>query len=79
MKTRSPAAVSLDLRGLPSPLPVAKVAVAMARLHPGDLVEVLATDRGAARDFAVWCRATGNELLEQGEEAGAFWFVIRKR
>jgi len=79
MRTRNPVALSLDVRRLPSPLPVAKVAVAMARLQPGELVEVLATGRGAARDFAVWSRATGNELLEQGEEAGTFRFVIRRR
>jgi tRNA 2-thiouridine synthesizing protein A len=79
MKTQSSAALSLDLRDLPSPLPVAKVAVAMASLHPGELVEVLATGPAAIRDFAVWCLATGNELLDLGEDAGTFRFVIQKR
>jgi tRNA 2-thiouridine synthesizing protein A len=69
---------SLDLKGLSCPMPIAKTAQAIRELQAGDLIEVLATDPGSVPDFDAWCRNTGNELLEQTEEAGVFRFLIRK-
>lgn len=71
--------LTLDLKGLACPMPIAKTAKAMRDLQPGDILEALATDPGSVPDFDAWCRSTGNELLEQTEEAGVFRFVIRKR
>jgi len=70
---------TLDLRGLTDPLPVARTAVAMTAMDPGELAEVLTTDRGSIRDFLAWSRATGNRLVEQTEDGGIYRFVIRKR
>jgi tRNA 2-thiouridine synthesizing protein A len=70
---------TLDLRGLADPLPVARTAVAMATMDPGELAEVLTTDRGSLRDFLAWSRATGNRLVEQTEDGGVYRLVIRKR
>jgi tRNA 2-thiouridine synthesizing protein A len=53
--------------------------VAMAAMDPGELAEVLTTDRGSIRDFLAWSRATGNRLVEQTEDGGVHRFVIRKR
>ena len=72
------ATLTLDLRGLACPLPIAKTAKAMRDLQPGDVIEALATDPGSVPDFDAWCRTTGNELIEHGEDAGVFRFVIRK-
>ena len=47
-------------------------------LQAGDILEVLSTDPGSVRDFEAFCSATGNPLLESGEEAGVFRFVIEK-
>jgi tRNA 2-thiouridine synthesizing protein A len=69
---------TLDLRGRSAPLPIARTAVAMAGMHSGELLEVLTTDRGSLLDVPVWCRATGNRLVEQTED-GVYRFVIRKR
>lgn len=71
--------LTLDLKGLACPMPIAKTAKAMRDLQPGDILEALATDPGSVPDFDAWCRSTGNELLEQTEEAGVFRFVIRRR
>ena len=68
----------LDLKGLACPMPIAKTALAMRDLQPGDVLEALATDPGSVPDFNAWCQNTGNELLEQTEEAGVFRFLIRK-
>jgi tRNA 2-thiouridine synthesizing protein A len=69
---------SLDLKGLSCPLPIAKTAQAMRELQPGDVIEVLATDPGSVPDFNAWCQNTGNELVEQTEDAGVFRFLLRK-
>lgn len=71
-------AVTLDLKGLSCPLPIVKTAKAVKELLPGDVIEAVATDPGSAPDFVAWCRATGNELLEQSEQDGVYRFVIRK-
>jgi tRNA 2-thiouridine synthesizing protein A len=68
----------LDARGLLCPMPVVKVKLAIEEVAPGQTLRVLATDPAAPRDFVVWCKETGNELLESGEENGVFTFLIRK-
>jgi tRNA 2-thiouridine synthesizing protein A len=69
---------TLDLTGLSCPLPIIKTAKAVRELSVGDLVEALATDPGSVADFDAWCRSTGNELIERGEQDGVYRFVIRK-
>jgi tRNA 2-thiouridine synthesizing protein A len=72
-------AVSLDLQGLSCPIPIVRTAMAMKRLAPGELVEVLATDPGSVPDFKAWSKATGNPLLESGVEDGVFRFLLKKK
>jgi tRNA 2-thiouridine synthesizing protein A len=70
---------SLDLKGLSCPLPIVKTAQAAKDLASGDLIEALATDPGSIADFGAWCKATGNELVEQSDAEGVYRFVIRKK
>jgi TusA-related sulfurtransferase len=70
---------TLDLKGLSCPLPIVKTAQATKELASGDLIEALATDPGSVADFTAWCKATGNELVDQSEADGVFRFVIRKK
>ncbi len=42
-------------------------------------VELLATDVGSIKDVAAWCRATGNELIEQTSDGAVYHFVIRRK
>ena len=70
---------TLDLKGLSCPMPIVKTAQAIKDLAAGDLIEALATDPGSVADFAAWCTATGNDLVERGEGDGVYRFVIRKR
>ena len=72
-------AATLDLKGLSCPMPIVKTALAVKELTAGELLEALATDPGSVADFAAWCRATGNELVEQSAADGVFRFVIRKK
>ena len=71
-------AKTLDLKGLACPLPIAKAAQAIRDLKQGELLEAFATDPGSVPDFNAWAKSTGNDLVEQTEEAGVFRFLIRK-
>jgi len=70
---------TLDFCGLACPLPIAKTAIAMKSVAPGDVVEVLSTDPGSVPDFTAWCQRTGNPLIEASVQNGVHRFVIRKR
>jgi len=69
---------TLDARGSACPMPIVKTSQAIKGIAVGDTLEILATDRGAVSDVPAWCTFTGNELLEQSEDAGVFRFVVRK-
>ena len=68
----------LDARGSACPMPIVKTSQAIKTIPVGDSLEILATDRGSVSDVPAWCTFTGNELLEQTEDAGVFRFVVRK-
>jgi tRNA 2-thiouridine synthesizing protein A len=70
---------TVDARGLSCPMPIVKTAQAVKTLAPGSIVEVLATDPGSTKDFVAWCKATGNELIEQSVDGTVFRFVIRRK
>jgi tRNA 2-thiouridine synthesizing protein A len=72
-------ALTLDLKGLSCPLPIAKTARAVRDLQPGELIEVFATDPGSVADFGAWAKATGNALVETAQEGGVYRFVIKKK
>jgi tRNA 2-thiouridine synthesizing protein A len=60
-------------------MPIVKTALAIAGMASGELLEVLATDRGSTKDFAAWSTTTGNELLDQSAEDGVYRFVLRRK
>jgi tRNA 2-thiouridine synthesizing protein A len=69
----------IDARGLNCPLPILRTKKALNDMTSGQMLRIMATDPASVRDFQAFARQTGNELLEQGEEDGAFWFVLRRR
>jgi tRNA 2-thiouridine synthesizing protein A len=69
---------TLDARGLLCPMPVVKTAKAFKELGPGQVLKVVATDRGAITDLPAWAETTGNEMLDWYEEDGRLVFLIRK-
>ena len=69
----------VDARGLNCPLPILRTKKALNDMTSGQLLRVLATDPGSVRDFEVFAKQTGNELLDQREENGAFVFVMKRR
>lgn len=67
----------LDVKGLNCPLPILKAKKALLGMPAGGTLEVLATDPGSVADFSAFCRTTGNELLESGQDGEVYRFVIR--
>jgi len=68
----------LDAKGLNCPLPILKAKKALKDIPAGGTLEILATDPGSVADFQAFCRTTGNELVEQGEEGGVYRFLLKK-
>ena len=69
---------TLDTKGMNCPMPILKARKSIKKLNVGDTLEVYSTDPGSVRDFASFCKATGNDLLESGEDAGVYRYLIRK-
>ncbi|CAM3956559.1 sulfurtransferase TusA family protein [Roseateles saccharophilus] len=69
----------LDTRGLNCPLPILKAKKALAEMHSGELLRIVATDPGSMRDFQAFARQTGNELVAQETRADEFIHVLRRR
>ncbi|MBI2887266.1 MAG: sulfurtransferase TusA family protein [Chloroflexi bacterium] len=68
----------LDTSGELCPLPVIKTKLAMDKLAPGQVVQLIATDPGSKSDLPSWANSTGNSILEAREEQGKFVFLIQK-
>lgn len=69
----------LDVRKLACPLPILRAKKSLSALTAGQLLKVVATDRGSPRDFADFCSKTGNELLSSTQQGDEFIFLIRRR
>lgn len=69
----------LDARGLNCPLPILRVKKALAEMAGSKVLKVVATDVGSVKDFQAFCKQTGNDLLDSGENNGEYTFFIRKR
>jgi tRNA 2-thiouridine synthesizing protein A len=70
---------TLDATGLLCPLPVLKARRALRSLPAGGILEVRATDPGAAKDFEHFCQVTGCEMVASSHEPGGVMrFVLKK-
>ena len=69
----------LDVKGLNCPLPILRAKKALTDMESGQVLRVVSTDPGSVKDFAAFCKQTGNPLLSSEETAAAFTFLISKR
>ena len=74
-----PEAVILDVTGLKCPMPLLKAKKALNELPAGALLRVLATDPGSVRDFDVFSKQSGHELLESLQAEGRYSYLLRKK
>ena len=71
-------AQSLDCMGLYCPMPIIKTAEKIKELKPGEILEVVADDRGIKQDMPAWCQATGHEFLGVEEEGDEIKVYVKK-
>jgi tRNA 2-thiouridine synthesizing protein A len=69
----------LDVRQLACPLPIQRAKKSLSTMSAGQVLKVVATDKGSPKDFVDFCGKTGNELLSSMEQGGEFVFLIRRR
>jgi len=68
----------LDARGLKCPLPVLKARKALQPLAAGQVLELLADDPAAPKDFLSFAATTGHRLETLPGEGGGWRFRLTK-
>ncbi len=69
---------TLNACGLQCPGPIVQVYKRMEEMERGDVLDVTATDPGFKSDIGVWCKKTGNTLIESGKRDKVFFAIIKK-
>jgi len=69
---------SLDCVGLYCPMPIVKTAEKIKQLKLGEVLEVVADDKGIKQDMPAWCQTTGHEFLGVDEEGGEIRVYVKK-
>jgi tRNA 2-thiouridine synthesizing protein A len=69
----------IDARGLNCPLPILRTKKALSSMKSGEILRVLATDKGAVKDFQAFAKQTANELIASDESGEFLVFLLRKR
>ena len=69
------ATTTVDTSGLLCPLPVYKAALALGKLSPGDVLELVCTDPGSLEDIPALARQRGDTLVrvEERDDSQVFW------
>lgn len=69
----------VDARGLNCPLPILRTKKALTDMQSGQVLRILATDPGSAKDFQAFARQTGNVLVDQSANDKELTFFMRKK
>jgi len=71
-------ALTVDARGLSCPMPIVRARKGMDAIAVGQVLEVLATDKGAPADFRNWCLQTDQKFLALQQEDGYYRMFLKK-
>lgn len=73
------AALELDCRDVPCPMPVIELARHLGDVEVGELLAVVARDPAAAVDVPAWCRMKGQDYVgADTADDGAPRYVVRR-
>ncbi|MFC2033722.1 sulfurtransferase TusA family protein [Chloroflexota bacterium] len=70
---------SLDCMGLYCPMPIVKTAAKIKELKIGEVLEIVADDKGIKLDMPAWCQVIGHEFLEVEEEGNEIKVYVKKK
>lgn len=70
---------TMDCIGLYCPMPIAKTAMQMKKLKVGEILEIVADDKGIKSDIPAWCKTTGHEFLGMEEKGTEIHLFVRKK
>lgn len=68
----------VDARGLSCPMPIVKAKKGIESLQSGQVMELIATDKGSVNDVQAWAKQAGHEVLSVEEQNGEYHFRIKK-
>ncbi len=68
----------LDVRGLSCPMPALRARIALSRMASGEVLRIVATDRGSPRDFETFAKKTGHRLIGKTTTRKEFVFYLQK-
>lgn len=60
-------------------MPIAKTATRMKQLKIGEVLEIVADDKGVKMDVPAWCKTTGHECLGIEEAGGEIHAYVKKK
>ena len=69
---------SLDCMGLYCPMPIVKTAEKIKQLKLGEVLEIVADDKGIKQDMPAWCEDTGHECVGEEEADGEIRVYVKK-
>jgi tRNA 2-thiouridine synthesizing protein A len=74
----------LDVKGLKCPMPIVKAKKALDALEPGQVLQVVATDKGSVLDMQGWAntnkaaRLLGQETTQEGGQELFIHYIERQ-
>ncbi len=69
---------TLDCTGLYCPMPIVKTREKFKELKTGEVLEIVADDKGITKDMPAWAEATGNQYLGSEESGGEIKVYVKK-
>lgn len=69
---------SIDCMGLYCPMPIVRTMEKIKQMKTGEVLEVVADDKGIKLDMPAWAESTGNEYLGEEEEGGEIKVYVKK-
>lgn len=70
--------VEADACGLQCPGPIMRLKNEIDRLSDGDILKIVASDPGFAKDVPAWCNMTGNKLISISTEGKKIIAMVQK-
>lgn len=69
---------TVDAKGLACPMPIVRTKKAINTMNPGEVLELLATDKGSRADIQAWAKSSGHQYLGTIEDGDVLKHYIRK-